>query len=170
MKFPTESIVIDEQYAHAPESEPRLQHVDCWIYPGVTPDKIDRVILDEIQNRIFDSFGRHNPPLNQSTQCKVQEIIADVFGRYFGPVTAKACSITPMGSIRFELFSAPSEGKEKVMKKGEVTITKEQAEALVAWANVGDQQHGTTAWGKYFDAAMKVAQEIRDQENGNEES
>lgn len=42
-----------------------------------------------------------------------------------------------------------------------ITLTHDQIEALVAFANENDREGGTTAWGPKFNAVMKVAQEVR---------
>ncbi len=41
-------------------------------------------------------------------------------------------------------------------------LTDEQVKALIEWADEGDRDNGTTAWGQKFTAAMEVAQHVRD--------
>ena len=44
-------------------------------------------------------------------------------------------------------------------------LTHTQIMKLVRWANEGDRDGGTTAWGPKFSDAMKVAQQVRDEYN-----
>lgn len=71
-------------------------------------------------------------------------------------------AVYKLGTLKAELREPQKLKLSGVIKPLQVTLTIEQAKALVRWAMEGEKSNGCSGYGATFDGAMSVAHEVRE--------